>query len=563
MSDAVGGLLRGFNNGLSSGLDFYKTIQGEARANRQEQLQAQRYATEDSRWERNWDRQASQDQAAAARDARDFEWGQDKFELEQKRLQAAADATARYRSAQLANSDRKYNLDVTKHNAKQRETSQKEWKGKLEDGLKRFSGALADNPESAMDMYASDAVIRVGVNKQIANANGMSMDDELAASLYTIPRQDGSYMVAKHTDKGWEPFDADPNSDGTQSMVVPADVFVRSFGGTDAADAAAAKNAEAGARGQVATLANSQFAGNNAEILAKAAGAEQQLAAAEQELKTLSSIPAYITGTDYRGVKTTRPNPELAAMVPGGPEAVAKRKAELQAQIEQSQGYVGGMLERQDAAKGQARATLSSGLNAVAKTTQNMKPEEVPAALSNTVEQLRMGNTPSAEQLGLAPDAALDVGMKETSTMRGAIEGMISKARPSDKDDIKANEAKMVGSIMAAAEKNGGLKQWLATPSGQGLTLNIAAEMHTRGIDYGAGYLAKVASLQRDGASVEAGLDALQSDVVQSLNAKDREPIALLASEIIGTRTDDPEAAIKYAIDDYYAGKRPKTLSGQ
>lgn len=54
-TDAVGGLLQGFNNGLASGLDFYKTIQGEARAKRQEQVQAERFARQDMEADRTYD----------------------------------------------------------------------------------------------------------------------------------------------------------------------------------------------------------------------------------------------------------------------------------------------------------------------------------------------------------------------------------------------------------------------------------------------------------------------------------------------------------------------------
>lgn len=564
-NDAVGGLLRGFNNGLSSGLEFYKTIQNEERAKRQETLQAQRYAIEDERYGEEREYRIKQDEAAATRDERDFEWSKEKYDLEQKRLAAAAAATADYRNQQLRLSQANYNLKVLSRQDKLNAASTKKWDKELEDAAVRGKEAFAQDPELFMDLYSSDFRVKIATNKQVARANGLDLDDDTAASLHVIERPEGFVVAKRGKDEqgndAWLPFDADPEKDGQQAMVMPKSVFAQTFGGTEGTQAVAKVEALKGAQGEVAALANQQYAQDNADVLVKTADQEQRLATAEQELKTLSSLPTYITTTDYRGKKTTRLNPELAKLVPGGPEAVEQRKATLQAQVDQAQGYIGGMLGRQEQAKGSARATLASGIDAVNKTAQGLDPEEVPAALGNTVEQLRMGNKPSAEQLGKTPDAALDIGMKETGTMMATIKGMVTMARPSDDDKVVANEAKMIGSVAAAAERNGGLKQWLATPNAQAMTMQIAAEMHERGIDYGAGYLAKVASMQRDGASVEAGLDALQSKVVQSLNAKDREPIALLASEIIGERTDDPEAAIKYAIEDYYAGKRPKTLS--
>lgn len=563
MADAVGGLLRGFNSGLASGLDFYKTIQAEGRAKRQEQYMLNRDAIADERYDEERAYRIKQDEAAAARDERDFEWGKEKHALEQKRLAAAAAATAEYRSQQLRLSQANYNLRVLNRQDKLNAASTEKWGKELEDAAVRGKEAFAQDPELFMDLYSSDYRVKIATNKQIARANGLDLDDDTAASLHVIERPEGFVVAKRGKDEqgndAWLPFDADPEKDGQQAMVMPKSVFAQTFGGTEGTQAVAKVEALKGAQGEVAALANQQYAQDNADVLAKTAEQEQRLAGAQAELAELEQTDAKI----YIPPTTTREK----LLSSGGSELAVKlrereaRKAELRAQIEQSQGYVGGMLGRQEQAKGSARATLASGLDAVGKTAQGLKPEEVPTALSNTVEQLRMGNKPSAEQLGKTPDAALDVGMKETGTMMATIKGMVAMARPSDDDKVVANEAKMISSVAAAAERNGGLKQWLATPNAQAMTMQIAAEMHERGIDYGAGYLAKVASMQRDGASVEAGLDALQSKVVQSLNAKDREPIALLASEIIGERTDDPEVAIMYAIEEYRKGVRPKTLS--
>lgn len=562
-NDAVGGLLRGFNNGLASGLDFYKTIQAEGRAKRQEQYMLNRDAIADERYGEERAYRVKQDEAAAARAERDFTWDKEKYALEQKRLAAAAAATADYRNQQLRLSQANYNLRVLNRQDKLNAASTEKWGKELEAALTRGKEAFAQDPELFMDLYSSDFRVKIATNKQIARANGLDLDDATAASLHVIERPEGFVVAKRGKDEqgndAWLPFDADPEKDGQQAMVMPKSVFAQTFGGTEGTQAVAKVEALKGAQGEVATLANSQFQNDNADILAKSAEAEQQIAAAEQELAELDAADkkTYIPPTTTREKLLSFGNTQLGVQL----RQREARKAELRAQIEQAQAYVGGMLDRQEQAKGSARLTLASGIDAVGKTAQGLKPEEVPVALGNTVEQLRMGNTPSAAQLGKSPGEALDVGMEETGKMLAAIDGAIAKARPSDKKEIRANEAKMSASIAAAAEKNGGLKQWLATPNGAGLLRTIAGEMHARGIDFGAGYLAKVASMQRDGASVEAGLKALESDVVQSLPARDREPIALLASEIMGERTDDPEAAIMHAIEEYHKGVRPKTLS--
>lgn len=54
-NDAVGGLLRGFNNGLSSGLEFYKTIQNEERYKREEQYRNRRDARRDMEADRTYE----------------------------------------------------------------------------------------------------------------------------------------------------------------------------------------------------------------------------------------------------------------------------------------------------------------------------------------------------------------------------------------------------------------------------------------------------------------------------------------------------------------------------
>lgn len=61
MADTLGSFLAGINQGVSTGLDLYKTVQSEARQNRLEQYQKQRDAVADQQWQAGYDRQVAQD----------------------------------------------------------------------------------------------------------------------------------------------------------------------------------------------------------------------------------------------------------------------------------------------------------------------------------------------------------------------------------------------------------------------------------------------------------------------------------------------------------------------
>jgi hypothetical protein len=76
MSSALYGLLAGINQGVSTGLDLYKTVQGEARANRLEQYQRERDARRDMEADRSY--QFDRDKFSTANDQweRNFEFGQ-------------------------------------------------------------------------------------------------------------------------------------------------------------------------------------------------------------------------------------------------------------------------------------------------------------------------------------------------------------------------------------------------------------------------------------------------------------------------------------------------------
>ena len=57
MSNTLGSILTGFNNGVNTGLTLYKTVQDEAPQKRQEEYTRERDALADRRWDMTWERQ--------------------------------------------------------------------------------------------------------------------------------------------------------------------------------------------------------------------------------------------------------------------------------------------------------------------------------------------------------------------------------------------------------------------------------------------------------------------------------------------------------------------------
>ena len=551
----LGAVLQGMDRGVMNGLNLYKTVQDEARQKRRDTL-------EDARYKEEREYRNTRDEVMDARDDRNHTWEKDKYDIEQKRLAAAAEATANYRQQQLNFRVAEYGLKASKENRAISKERKAEWDGRVKTGVEAFSAAFKDNPEAAQDMYAGNVYARIGVNQKVAQAQGFELDAKTASRLYAMPRPDGTYVIGQHTEKGFEPYDADPESDGQQALVMPSDVFARTFAGTEGAQSLQARDARVGARQQVVSAANNQYGADNAYILARGEEAKQAASRAEDELATLSKLPVYVTSTNYRGDKTTRFNPQLRELGINTPQQFEEKKRSLAGVLSQSQGQLGSMLANQDRARTSAAEALSNNLGYLDQATAGAKNADVPVALTNTLGQISAGNGQRIRP-GEAPDAALKLNMEESKALYSTVGGIVNGAIPKGKDAEFRNSSptKITSSLVAAAEKNGELRQWAATPMGIAGLGQIAAEMARRDMDYGGGFLMKVMAMQRKGAQIEAGLDALQNKVVQSLPAQDREPIALLASEIIGRDTDDPEAAIAMAIKAYNGGQKPQSLA--
>lgn len=564
MADVLSGLLQGVDRGFSNGLDLYKTVQDEARQKRLEQYQLKRDAIADQRYGGEIEYRDKRDSVLDTRYENDRAWEREKYKLEQERLAAAAAATAAYRQQQLGIRAAEYKLKVNKENRAIQKERQAEWNGRVKAGVDAFSTAFKDNPDAAQDVYAADVYARIGVNQKVAQAQGFELDAETASRLYAMPRPDGTYVIGQHTEKGFEPYDADPESDGEQALVMPNDVFARTFAGTEGSQSLQARDAKVEATRQVVGAANAQLNADNADVLAKAAEAEQAAFRAENELATLEKTPAYVSHTDYRGVKLTRVNyGGLGKVGVKTPQELEAKKRSLASVAKESRARAGQLLANQDRAKTSAAETLSNNLGYLDQATQGVDNAEVRAVLSNTLNQIHADNGQTI-QPGLSVPEATAKNQKRSTELYNVVNQAVNREVPKGlkaKEFFKASQGKMTASIVAAMENNGGAENWLATPMGNAAMGEITAQLTARGIDYGAGFLAKMMASQGNGAQIDVGLQALESKVVRSLPAQDREPIARLAAQFIGDKTDDPEAAIMMAIKAYNEGDRPKSLA--
>jgi uncharacterized coiled-coil protein SlyX len=136
-NDAVGGLLRGFNNGLTSGLEFYKTIQGEERYKREEQYRNRRDARRDMEADRGYEFDREKFSTANEQWERNFEFEGTKHAdnvKHQSRLAGIQEKNAQTSAGYLGLANRQYSDSQ----------AEKERLRTLDNAEKMFSASLVD-----------------------------------------------------------------------------------------------------------------------------------------------------------------------------------------------------------------------------------------------------------------------------------------------------------------------------------------------------------------------------------------------------------------------------------
>ena len=376
MADVLSGLLQGVDRGFSNGLNLYKTVQDEARQKRLEQYQLNRDAITDQRYEQTWENTLQRQRVADEQWERTQTWEREKYEIEQKRLAAAAAATANYRQQQLNIRAAEYRLKAGKEVRAIQKERQTEWDGRVKTGVESFSAAFKDNPEAAQDVYASDVYARIGVNQKVARAQGFELDAETASRLYAMPRPDGTYVIGQHTEKGFEPYDADPESDGQQALVMPNDVFARTFAGTEGAQSLQARDAIVGARQQVVGGARTQATAESRAMVPQGEKLAVSLSDAHKRVAALrgevANLEGFIKSGEYRLSEPGGPSTVQNTM-PKNPIDATRRRNAVVAELKAAQQQI-----EKD----------SSELQSLAVDQQNTQLR-VPAALSQAAPAVR------------------------------------------------------------------------------------------------------------------------------------------------------------------------------
>ena len=375
MADVLSGLLQGVDRGFSNGLNLYKTVQDEARQKRLEQYQLDRDVINDQRYEQTWNNTLQRQLVDDDRWEKTQTWEREKYELEQKRLTAAAEATARYRQQQLNIRAAEYKLKVGKENRAIQKERQAEWNGRVKAGVEGFSAAFKDNPDAAQDLYAHDVYARIGVNQRVARAQGYELDPETASSLYAMPRPDGTYVIGRHTEEGFKPYDADPKSDGEQALVMPNDVFARTFAGTEGAEVVDSRATLSALPAQIAGSARTQATAESEAMVPQGEKLAVSLSDAHKRATALQSeitnLEGFIKAGEYRLSEQGGPSTVQNTMPKNPIDATRRRNAvvaelkAVQQQIEKDNSELQSLAADQQNTQLRAPAALSRAAPAV------------------------------------------------------------------------------------------------------------------------------------------------------------------------------------------------------
>lgn len=297
MSDTLGALLRGFNNGVGTGLDLYKTVQSEARAKRQEEYGRERDALSDMRLDRQWDHTLGQAAQAQSNRVEDVAHRDEVFQhTKQKDADAAAAAERRHKELMRYNNSRLAALgDKNKIAAtKEFRVRSKEYETEIgntvkgDESLAATSQLLNTNPAYAVVM---------------ADKLGLPVTGDDIQGVYAIPTANGLMLARRGEDGKDAPWD--PDGDGNSGILIPRTLVQSVFGGVDGAAAAGAANLAAGQSAALSQAAEAEA--KEQELAARTAssdaGSEAALVRAQLEAHNNSPEAQAVAARDasYNG----------------------------------------------------------------------------------------------------------------------------------------------------------------------------------------------------------------------------------------------------------------------
>lgn len=561
MANTLGSFLAGVEQGTRTGLDMYKTVQGEARQKRQDQYQMDRDVASDDRYATAFQYQQERDTVgdarAAATAARLAEYQNSRLKLDTAR---AEDASKRGWAAvqNSANSNRLKGEANQLKRGQQGNTLYKQYVGEIASSLQNPKGGIANT----MDLLNSSVTHRAAAVRKVQES-GYDIPDEVAAVMQLITSKDGKNVAIAVPGPDGKLIPYDPDGEGEQqAIVIPGSTFATWFGGQDTQDAMGAHGAQNAALATAGAQAQAAFQTGEAGVVAGTTAAAEGNAAITAQLAQLDAEhkSKTKTWTDYRGVTLSSGTNQ------GQRKTYQDQRAGLEAKLsanEQILKSAPGSLEQLAYEK---RQTLGDAGVAVQSVRNNTPIGDQQAAFTNLRGDMYAN---PGDTRGTAGMSATDIQTQRGNSAKDSaaqVDGIFAKARSgTDSEILTANSAAQSSSMLATLNLYGGADKVLATPGGQALVRNIASQMVKENVEFGSGFLWKIAASQQGGAALDAGLAALQSDVVMALNVEDREPIAMLAAEKLGTKGagNDPEAALQMAIEGYNKGERPKTGNPQ
>lgn len=353
MADALSGLLAGLNQGVQTGLDLYKTVEGEKRARREEEMRLDRMAVEDERWGMGWERQAKNDALSQANGERDFGMREKQFGIQEKQF-GLQEETLKFNQQRALRTDaaleRRHQQTMALSRARldassaANQTKARAAYGKARDGLVKELGGAFDG-EKGTTNFAELANSHVNYRVALADKLGIQLSPDDLNNVRIIPAGD-KFLLAKLDDKG-QPTMWDPDGDGQPGYAIPTRVAALAVGGAKAAESADLTTTRTSLSGQVnrnAAAIEGQASSLGETLNTRNAAIEQAEFAREFEetgprAEFLRQQKEAITGAEVSQFDGTRryidPSTGREAMVASGPASLSGVSKVRQADADQ------------------------------------------------------------------------------------------------------------------------------------------------------------------------------------------------------------------------------------
>jgi|GEM_PF-3939092 len=267
MADTLSGLLQGLNQGVQTGLQLYTAVEGQKRANRQEELQAARYAVEDQRYADEKTRQASRDAEEDDRWEKTYDFNNTKMiqahELAQAKMRqelAIANDNSRRGWAGVSARQQSNKLAADKFAYEKSKETKKTYKAYSDEVGKAFADPDR-GVEAGVELINSSPAHRLATVTKFQQLGLVGeVPPEVVGRMTLIPTEKGQYAIGLVGEDGSvSAYDPDGVDGPQKAVTVPASMLQRAFGGQDAVDVGTAQAAVSQGRetvgGNIADLA--------------------------------------------------------------------------------------------------------------------------------------------------------------------------------------------------------------------------------------------------------------------------------------------------------------------